>query len=306
MIVLNQTFIMALLILLGIICFKVNLITKEVNKSLSGIVLKIVNPVMIFVSYQKDFDMNLLHGLLQSFLLATIFYVVSIVISNLVLKSSDKGNQAIERFSAIYSNCGFMGIPLVYGIYGNDGVFYLTAFITIFNIFAWTHGIFIMKSDGSKFSFKSLIKVLKSPALIGIFLGLLCFLLRISLPSTILQTLTYIADLNTPLAMIVAGATIAQTNLISAFKNFRIYIVSILKLIIFPVLMIFLYKVFNYDTLIVGTIILALSCPTATMCTLFAIEYNKNSVYASEIFAVTTILSIATLPLIMMLFNVLN
>lgn len=295
MIVLNQIIIMALLITAGVICYKCGIIGKEATQSLSSLVLMVVNPIVILVSYQQPFEKRMLKGLLWSLLLALISTVISIVISKVFIRKKS-GRLAVERFSCIYSNCAFMGIPLVSALYGSEGVFYLTAFVTVFNLFVWTHGVFLMEEKLNK---KMIIQAVKTPAVIATFLGFALFMLKISLPDILLKTLTYLENLNTPLAMLAARATIAQTNIFKALKNPRLYYICILKLILVPAAACAVFCFLPLDDVVIGTNILASACPAAATGTLFAIRYKKDSLYAAELFAVTTILSIVTLPLIM-------
>lgn len=297
MIVLHQVLIMALLILTGVICFKTGIINKESTNSLSSLVLMVVNPIVIIVSYQAPFEKRLLKGLLWSLILSCISIAVAIIISKIFIHSKDE-KASLERFASIYSNCGFMGIPLVNGLYGSEGVFYLTAFLTVFNIMVWTHGVYLMEE---KFSKKMIIQALESPAIIATVLGFALFMLRIPLPGMLLKTLRYLEVMNTPLAMIAAGATIAQTNFFKALKNPRPYYICIIKLIIVPVTAGALFYFLPLDDVVIGTNILAAACPAAATGTLFAIRYKKDSFYASELFALTTVLSIITLPIIMMI-----
>lgn len=292
----NQIIIMFLIIFIGFICYKFNLIDKEVNKKLSNILLMLINPILIFNSYQQEFSKELLNGLLISFLLAVITHVFGILISLLLNKRKNKNDTVIEQFSCVYSNCGFMGIPLVYGIFGDEGVLYLTAYMTIFNLFIWTHGIILMVGKQDK---KSLIKTLVSPTLVAIIIGFILFITQIKIPGVIKGAFVYIADMNTPLAMLIAGVTIAQTNLKEVFTKVGIYIVVLIKLIIIPVVLLLVYSRFPISKGVITTAILAAACPTATTGTLFALKYNKNALYASEIFAITTLVSLVSIPCVM-------
>lgn len=295
MIVLKQVIIMALLIITGVICYKTKIISKESTKSLSSLVLMVVNPIVIIISYQVPFEKKLLNGLLLSLIFSVASIGAAILLSHLFLRK--KGEKlSLERFSCIYSNCGFMGIPLVKGVYGDEGVFYLTAFMTVFNILVWTHGVFMMKS---KFKFHMLADALKTPAIISTILGFVLFITKISIPDTLFETLSFLSDMNTPLAMIAAGSTIAQTNILKSLKNPRLYLASVIKLIIVPFVTAALLCFIPADNVVTGTVILASACPAAATCTLFAIRFKKDSFYASELFAVTTLLSIATLPVVM-------
>jgi Predicted permeases len=295
----NQIIVMFILLLIGMLCYKINLIDKEMSKKLSDVVLLLVNPMVILISYQRKFEATLLSGLLISLGLALATHLVAILVSIILLrkKSSDL---AIERFSVIYSNCGFIGIPIVNGIFGSEGVFYLTAYMTIFNLVVWTHG---MVSISGKYDKKSIIKAILSPAVISVFVGFLLFVCRIKLPMIIGKPISYIADMNTPLAMLVAGVTIAQTNIIKIFGRIRAFYISLIKLIIIPIGMLLLFHMFDIPKIILLTAVLATACPTGATINLFSLRYDKNYIYASELFAITTILSLITIPFVMIVAN---
>jgi malate permease and related proteins len=295
-IALNQILIMFLLIIAGVICYKFRIIDKTVNKKLSEFLLQIVNPLLIFNSYQRDFSKELLNGLLVSFVLAFITHMVAIGTSYLLLRGSNKDDITIERFSVIYTNCGFMGIPLINGIIGSEGVFYITAYLTVFNLLIWSQGIIMMTGRQSP---KALIKTLISPTIIATLLGIISFALRMKVPDLLFESFEYIANMNTPLAMIIAGVTIAQTAIWKAFMKIRIYLVVILSQFIIPLVLLLLYTRFHINGNVITAAILAAGCPAAATGTLFALRYNKNSLYASEIFGITTIASLVSIPILM-------
>lgn len=297
----NQICIMFFIIIVGIICYKTKIIDNETNKRLSDIVLLLVNPVVIFISYQREFEAKLLTGLLISLALALITHLLCIMISILVLRGKKhKADIAIERFAIIYSNCGFIGIPLVNGILGSEGVFYLTAYMTVFNLVVWTHGMITMSGKSDK---KSIIKAITSPAVIATLLGFIFFISKIILPDILANAMTYIGSMNTPLAMLVAGVTIAQTDFIKLISKIRSYYIAIIKLLIIPIIMLLIFMQFDIPRIVLLTSILACACPTAATINLFSIRYEKNFIYASELFAITTILSLLTIPLVMFIAN---
>lgn len=288
---------MLILIIVGMISYKTHVVTKDGSKHLSNLLVTVVSPVVIFVSYQRDFDSTMLVGLLEAFGLSLLGFGIAMLAAYLLLRKSDQYDVVIERFSTIYSNCGFMGIPLVDAMFGSEGVFYLTAVITSFNLLVWTHGMMSF-TGGSGFTIKGFFKALCSPSIIAVPVGLICFLFQLRVPGVVYDALNYISGMNTPLAMIVAGATVAQTNLIKVFGKGRIYWVSFLKLILVPALIVLVFSLFNVPTIITLTVALALAAPSGAMGTMFAVRYDRNALYASEIFAATTILSALTLPLI--------
>ncbi|MDO5559752.1 MAG: AEC family transporter [Oscillospiraceae bacterium] len=310
--ILNQAVIMLILIIAGIICYKIKMITVRGTKEMSSIILQVVNPVVIFLAYQRDFETALLSGLVKCVFLSALAFAAALILSYLLVRGKEGSDKNIERFACVYSNCGFMGIPLVNAMLGLEGVFYLTAFVTVFNLLVWTHG--VMQMSGVK-SMKSLVCAVRSPAVIAIFAGLATFILRAFVSqgvsdmltdNIIMKALGYIAELNTPLAMIVAGASIAQINIIGALKKPRIYYIAFLRLLLIPCIIAALLSLIKADFIQILTVTVAMSAPTATMVTLFAIRYEKDYLYASEIFAFTTIISVATMPLIVALSNFLN
>ncbi len=301
--VFNQIVIMLILMMIGMASYKIKLVDTGTNKKLSDLVLMLVNPILIFMSYQREFDAKLLHGLLISILLAIITHGVAIALSvPFIHRKKQENNHVIERFAVVYSNCGFIGIPLVNGIFHSEGVFYITAYMTVFNLFVWTHGVIIMTGKKDR---RTLISAILSPAMLATFVGFLFFLTRIKIPSILYSSLNYIGEMNTPLAMLVAGVTIAQTNIIELVKRVRLYYVAIVKLFIVPLVLVLVYRMFPIPREVILTSILAAACPTAVTINLFCIRFQKDSVYASQLFAVTTILSVISIPVVMMIANIL-
>lgn len=285
---------MFIILLIGAFCYMKGLITKEGTKQLSVVELNLVNPILIFMSYQKDYESEMAHNLLWAFILSAVSYAVAIVLSYLLVSKKQK-SFSIERFSVVYSNCGFIGIPLINGLFGAEGVLYLTAYVTFFNFLVWTHGLMTMKE---KIDFSSALKALKAPSVIAIFLGLICYFTRLHLPSIPAQALQYISDMNTPLAMIIAGATAAQTNILAVFRKPRNYLICFYKLLAIPLIAFLVIRLFNAPSIVCTTLTVAAACPVATTGIMFAITLDKNSEKCSEFFTMSTLLSALTLPLI--------
>lgn len=294
----EQTVVMFVLILFGVFLYKKGVFTKKGGKQLSNFVVSAVCPVLIFTSFQKEMDERLVSGLLLSFLLALISHGVLIAIASIFFGKKLRGEDyAVEQFTVVYSNCAFLGIPLVSAVYGSDGVFFVTAYIALFNLLSWTHGVMIMTGS---VSVKSLLNVLKAPAVVATVLGIVFFFTGLILPDIVLEPLNYIASLNTPLAMLVSGIMIAQSDLKKAVRKSGIYLTAAAKLIVGPLLLILLFIPFRGETMAVNTAIIAASAPTAASTIMFSNKFGRNGVYASEIFAVSTIASVFTMPLMIM------
>lgn len=285
---------MFIILAIGAGCGIKGIISKEGTKQLSTVELMIVNPFLIFMSYQAEYSSELLGGLLWAFGLAAVSFAAAILLTTFVIRPS-REDYDIERFASVYSNCGFIGIPLINGIYGSEGVLYLTAYITLFNLLVWTHGYMVMKGQRD---FSAFVKALRNPSVIAVVVGLICYLTGLRLPEIPSASFEAVASLNTPLAMLIAGAAVSQTSISKAFKNSGLYLVTVMKLLVVPVLCLGIMRLFPAPAMVVTVIAIAAACPTATTGTMFAVLFNKKPQRCSEYFAVTTVLSGLTLPLI--------
>lgn len=301
--VFNRILLMLIIVLCGMICYKAKFITVSGNKELTNLLLMIVNPLIIMMSFQRDYETELIRGLVVSFILATLSYVVTIPLLNLLIPKSSP-EYRVERFAVIYQNCGFFGIPLITAIYGSEGVFYLSAYMAVFNVFCWTHGVLLMAaSDGSRMAPAQVIRSILNPATVASIIGILLFVLQIRLPAQVADACNMLGSMNTPLAMIIAGVTLAQTDLTRIFFQPRIYFCAALRLLAVPILTMAVLHFVPLNDMLKVICVLVSGCPTAAATTMFALRYDRNAVYGAELFAFTTVVSAVTLPLMMVLYQ---
>lgn len=294
LIIINQILKMLLLLLLGCICYKTKLVDQSGNKALANLLLMVVNPILAVMALQTDYSPELVRRLLLAFVLAIAVHAGAILMSTILVRKTGNQDYAIERCSAIYSNCGFMGIPLVQSILGSEGVLYLTAFMTVFNICTWTHGVTQMTG---KVSLQNLKKGLLSPMIIASIIGLILFFAQIRLPGVIADTLNYVKGMNTPLAMMIAGISVAQTDPGKMFLNKRLYFISFIKLMLMPSLVLLFLALIHVNSTVACTVLIASACPVAATCTAFSLRFRKNYKYCSELYAFTTLCSLVTIPI---------
>lgn len=305
LIIAQKIFVMFLLALVGYICAKIGIIDPAANKKLSALALKLVSPMLIFASYQIDYDPVIVKNLGISFGLCALAYVLQIGAAFLLVrrKKTSDDRYRLERICLIFSNCGFFGIPLIESLYGAEGTIYLTSFLAVFNILLWAVGVPILVG---KVSVKDTLKNVLSPAAIATLLGLALLLLRVRLPEIVMEPIRMIGSMNTPFAMIAAGASIAGAKLLPALKNPRVYYLTFCKMLLIPAVSTLMFAWFPLEPLLVIVPILAVACPVAAACPMLAVIYDKDEQYASQMLAVTTLISIVTIPLIFLLATVLG
>lgn len=294
LIVIKKIIEMFIILLVGALIYKVKIIDDVSTKHLSNVLLMLVSPLLIVQSYQIDFNKELLYGLLWALLASFLTFLFMIIVSEFLFHG-DRNRSSVEKIAVSYSNSGFIGIPLISGVLGDKGVFYMTAYITVFNVLLWTHGVLLMgDSEGLKGAWKNFL----SPAIIAVMVGIILFLFQFRLPQFIENPLEMIASMNTPLGMIVAGANLAQGNILKSLKNKRFYYLSFIKLIVYPLAGLVILWLLPLDFEVAFTVFIAVACPAGASVIMFAQRYDRDAYYASEIFVITTLLSAVTLPLL--------
>lgn len=294
LIVIKKIIEMFMILLVGVIIYKGKIIDDVSTKHLSNVLLLLVSPLLIVQSYQIDFNKKLLYGLLWALLASFLTFLFMIIVSEFLFHG-DKNRSSVEKIAVSYSNSGFIGIPLISGVLGDKGVFYMTAYITVFNVLLWTHGVVLM---GDSKDLKGAWKNFLSPAIIAVIVGIILFLFQLRLPQFIENPLEMIASMNTPLGMIVAGANLAQGNILKSLKNKRLYYLSFIKLIVYPLVGLVILWLLPLGFEVAFTVFIAVPCPAGASVVMFAQRYDRDAYYGSEIFVITTLLSAITLPLL--------
>lgn len=303
LIVAKQVIIMFILIGVGIITCKKEMITVNATRYFSNFLLTIVTPCLLINAYIRPFNKEVSKGLLLAFGLSIIFHILATLLVKIFIKKRNDKLYCIERMGAVYSNCGFMAFPLLYAILKDNGIFYGTAFVTVFNLFLWSNGR-AMLSDWKSLDIK---KVIFNPGTIGTIMGLICYFSQIQLPQVAKESVSYLASLNTPLSMIITGVFLAQVNIKDTIKDIKIYKSITLRLVLFPILMLTIIKVmgvsmwFDSSRNVAIAVILCSACPAAASVILMSSKMNMDDSYGAEILAMSTMLSVITLPVITML-----
>ena len=287
-----------IIMVVGIVCYKMNIIDKYAKDKLSQLSTWIVCPMLIFMSFQMEYDAELLKKMMIVFGLAMLSFVISIMLANLFLREKEGYDNAVERFGVIFTNCGFIGIPLGSAIFGNIGVIYATLFVAAFHVFCWTYGISLL--DKGKFQLKKLI----NPCLIAVVLGVFFFVMQIKVPENIAYALNSISNMNTPLAMLISGVVLAQLDLKTTLQKLakgRLLFVVLLRGIISPAIFALLIRLIPIDEQMRIVSAMTAACPTGAFTITLSILYGRDDTYGTEILCTSTLLSIITIPLCMMI-----
>ena len=295
--VFTQVFILFILILVGYIATKKNLIDSSLTKKLSKLIMNIFLPCMIINSMQLEYSPTILKKVLLLILISLLIYAISFLIA-IIFKaiSKSKNDIGVYQFAILFSNVGFMGYPIVEAILGKDAIFYAAIFNIPFNLLIMTLGVFVICKENNNYSFyfKSLI----NPVIISIFIGLSLFILNIKLPYIINRPIELLGNITTPLSMIVIGSMLCLSSISECVRNKKLYIVSFIRLILMPILIYFIIKGIVDDKLLFTIPIVISSMPVASNTAILSSEYNANEKIASQLVFVSTLFSIITIPII--------
>ncbi len=298
-IVFSQVFSIFLLILVGYICGKSNILKENAVKSISDIILYISTPAAILQAFStetKTLEKSL--NLLYIFLIAVFVHVISIFIAKLLVRNRDRSTQKVLIFAAVFSNCGFMSFPLQKAILGDIGVFYGAMYVVVFNIFIWSYGAVMMSGDKR---FISLKKILLNSTVIATVLSIILYLLQIRLPELVGSAVTHLSNLNTPLPMIIVGYYLSCAGITRAFTDHHIYLITVLRLIFIPAVLLGIMILLNIRGVPLAACIIASSAPTAAITAVFATKFGRDYTAGVNSVTVTTLLSMLTMPLFIML-----
>lgn len=292
-----QVLVLFMLMAVGLIAAKMGFLTNEVCSKMTDFVLYFVAPALVIVSFQMEFNTELLVGLGITALLALVIQVLNIILAKILIRHNDKSKECVMQFGAIFSNCGFMGLPLDQALFGSEGVFYGAAYIAIFNILSWSYGIILMNKGHSGYHL-SLKKVFINPGTVGVAIALVFFLTSIKLPMPIYSTLNYLGSLNTPMPMFIIGASMLGMSLKQLICQWKIYLPILIRLVVIPILAIIIMIILKIDPLIAGVVLIGASAPTAALTSMFAVKFEKDTEISVNLIALCTLFSVVTMPLL--------
>ena len=291
----EQVSVLFILIGIGYLCGKVGFIDKHTTKKITDIVLYVVTPCVIIHAYQMEYQPSILVNLGITALCAIGVHLLSMVIVKIVFRKMPDNKKEVLKFGSIFSNCGFMSFPLQQAILGKEGILYGAAFVGVFNLFVWSYGVVCMSGERKNFSVK---KIMFNPGILGVFIALLLFLFSVKLPMVIASPVEYLANLNTPLPMLIIGYYLSQAKLTDALKDKYAWSGTVIRLIVIPMISIGIMILLHIKGITLITLAISVSAPVAATTTMFATKFDKNTALSVNLVSLSTVLSIITMSCI--------
>lgn len=294
LIVFGQTISLFLLVAVGYGLYKRHMLDDRGAAQMTDLLLYTVTPCVVLHAFCRPFDPQTARAIGIFALAGAAAMTFGILVGTLLFRRGEENSRAVQKFSMVFSNCGFMGIPLAGALCGEEGTLYASIYVVIFNLFQWTYGAAMM--SGQRLSVR---KAFLNPCMLGLAAGLPLFLLSLTLPAPLENAVSMMAGLNSPLAMIVIGVHLAKTDLPATWRDTRCYFAAVMRLVVQPaIVMSVVLALGGLDDKQTLTLAVMCGAPVAASCALFSAKFGRDTVLASRMVALSTLLSMLTLPLL--------
>lgn len=296
--VLNQVLILFLIIAIGFVCRRRQILTTETAQKLTELLNKVTMPFLIIISFQMDYSFEKLKDAGSIFMFAVFAHALSAIVVFFLFKGYRTDTKAVMSFAVVFSNCAYMGFPVLEALLGRESIFYASFYTMVFQFFLWSYGIALFKGRSS---FSSLKGFLLNPGITAIFIGLILFILSIRLPMPIFKAMDLVGSMTIPVAMLIIGFILAGSDFKNMVSGIEVYIVSILRLIILPIAALVVLLFLGMEGIVLWVAVLSFAMPVAANTAIFAGMYGGDTYLASKAVAVSTFFSIISIPLIVII-----
>jgi len=289
-----------LLVGLGFFLGKIKLLDENFNKSAVNLLLSVLMPAALFSAFPPSYNTedlnNFFLGLLGGVLVLGLAITLSRLLFNRALIKSD--HRFASQFAFIFNNATFLGFPIISETFGSQGLIPFCGFIIVFNIALFSYGVFLFQR---KFSLKDLATTAANPNILATLAGLTVFLLALPLPTFLTDSVRLLGQATIPFSLLCIGLMLSHARLANLIKHPRILITAAIQLTLSPLATFFMLKIFGFPPFLIIILTLVQALPTATALALFAEKYHGDQGDTSELVVASTLLSCATLPLVVLL-----
>ena len=302
--IVSKMFTLLILLIIGYICAKLNITTKEFNKVASKVAINVFFFAMIISSVaNKEIPMTgseLAFGIGMMFAYMLICLGIAVIMPR-VLRMKD-GDIGMYELLVGFMNTSFIGYPVIQAMYGEESVFFASTSGIPFNLAIYTIGIIMLtknRGDGTKLNFKNIL----TPPLIATVISIFIFAFKIPVPTIIDETCDLMAGAAIPLSMFVVGSSLGDVPLKETFTDKRMYLLSFVRLIVCPLVVWLLLKPIISNPVMLGTIVILAAAPMPVIATILGIQYGRDGVESSKGIFLSTVLSMVTMPAIIYFFG---
>lgn len=292
------------IVIVGYMAGKLGYMGGEFDRKLSSLVINWTCPALILSSAMTG-ELPDRKFILPLLVISVVTYVVLTGLAFWLPRyvTRRREDEGVVGFAMMFGNVGFMGYPVVASIFGHEAVFY-AAVLNVVNTFAvFTVGTILVTGKGEVEGHHFQKKVLYSSPMLSAYLTMLIVALEIdNIPAFVSQPLTMIGNITVPAALLIIGSSMSQLPLRALMGNKTVYVTTFLRLGAVPVSMYFLCSLLGFDAYVVNINTVVIAMPVATYGTILCLRHNRDTTLMSEVTFITTVLSMITIPLLVMMF----
>lgn len=297
-----QVFILYLIAGIGFVTDKTGIFKQSDGKRLIDLLFNVILPIAIIHTFMTmEYTQAHVKGILIAFVCAFATHIFGILLTMLTFRKRPLKERGIYHYATVLSNAAFLALPLAKSIIGDEGIFYCSVYVAVFNIIAFTWGISQISGREAKIDLK---KLILNPGSMSVIIGLPLFFFQPDIPYFIEYPMEIVGNCNSPLAMIVFGTFFANSDLKNLFVKKELYFVSLLRLIVIPLCMLGLFRLCGVKGDLLTAMIISSAAPIATNTAMYAAKYDNDTALGSELAAQSSVLSIITMPVIVALASV--
>lgn len=300
-IVSKQVISLFVILVVGYLASSFGFISKKTADGMSKLLVYVTNPLLIFMAFQQGIGANRWGEMLTVMGASCIIHIGATVLTLFTFRSSPGRERNALRFSVIFSNCGYMGYPLLRAVFPQNGTFYGACYVLFFTVYMWTVGVFMLSSGKKGVTAESVKKAVLNPGVIAALLGLLFCVLGINLPSPVASAFNSTADMTFPLAMLVLGNMLRFSPLKSLLANASAYFASFVKLLLIPAVVLLICVICGCGEGTTYICVIMAATPCATKAPIMAEIYGADRTAALAATAISSIACLLTIPLMMYL-----
>lgn len=296
-----------LFILTGFVLRKTGVVDGTLTGKLSGFVAKACQPFLIIFSVVKlEYSTEKLRNGILVLAFSVLLHIFLALASKLFFsRVGDTDERKIHEFGCVFTNCAFVGFPILNALFGEAGLFYGAFYVIVYNLAVWSYGVVVMARGKPNFKI-SVRKMLVNLGTVPCAIGLGLYMARVPMPDFLMTVLESMSGLCTPLSLIVTGSLVASMPLRGLFNNPKIYYFCAAKLILIPLIAAVILRFAGLSGLVEGIdlsvfMVVLSSMPPAAFTTIFAELYDVKPAYAAQLLSVGTMLSPFTILLVMKL-----
>lgn len=286
----QQLLIMFAMLALGAWMKKRGMMAEQTFKDLGVFLLYVISPIVVFRGYLVPHNDINTSRLIVSFIASFLSLLMVIGIAFIIYRKD-----GMSVFASIFTNSGFMGIPLVVALFSQEAVFVLSPFLSWLFVIQWTLGIVVITKDIKSMSF---FKVITNPVIVASIIGVIVYFLYIPIPTVVDDFLSRIAAMLMPVAMIVLGSSFANLSIKRTLLDRRVWLMVFVRLFVLPLFVIVALTFIAKDySLVAYTLLVAMSAPIGANVAILAQQYDRDTQLAASQIMMTTLFSILSMPL---------